>query len=368
MKMDRKDRVRILIITAIILLCINYWGAIEKLLVKFISALSPVIIGFVISYVLNILMSFYERHYFTKKASLKVVSKTKRPVCLTGAILTLAVVVSFVMFLVVPELAACVKLLVSEIPPAMEKLMQSEFVTNVLPKNVAEVLNSIDWKQNIVNIANVITSGIGNAAEVVVSAVTSVFSVVATVFLSIIFAVYLLLGKEKISRQAKLLIKSYLPEKYRKKIVHILDTADECFHRYIVGQCTEAVVLGVLCMIGMTIFRFPYAVMIGALIGLTALIPIAGAYIGALVGAVMILTVSPLKSVLFLVFIVVLQQLEGNLIYPKVVGKSIGLPAIYVLMAITVGGGLYGITGMLIGVPIAATIYRLVGEDIRKKG
>jgi len=139
---------------------------------------------------------------------------------------------------------------------------------------------------------------------------------------------------------------------------------NKSFHNFIVGQCTEAVILGSLCMVGMWVLRFPYAVMIGVLIGFTALIPIAGAYIGAGVGAFMIFTVSPFKAVLFLVFIVVLQQLEGNLIYPRVVGNSIGLPGIWVLAAITIGGGILGIGGMLLAVPLTATIYKLLREDI----
>ena len=139
---------------------------------------------------------------------------------------------------------------------------------------------------------------------------------------------------------------------------------NDCFHRYIVGQCTEAVILGVLCMLGMMIIRLPYATMIGALIGFTALIPVAGAYIGAFVGAFMILTVAPVKALIFLVFIVVLQQLEGNLIYPRVVGSSLGLPAIWVLAAVTVGGGVLGVPGMLLGVPLTAAVYRLVRNDV----
>ena len=140
-----------------------------------------------------------------------------------------------------------------------------------------------------------------------------------------------------------------------------------CFRRFLVGQCTEAVILGLLCMAGMLLFRFPYATMVGALIGFTALIPVAGAYIGAGVGAFMIFTVSPVKALLFLVFIVVLQQLEGNLIYPKVVGSSIGLPGIWVLAAVTVGGGILGIFGMLLAVPLAAACYQMVREDVRKR-
>lgn len=150
------------------------------------------------------------------------------------------------------------------------------------------------------------------------------------------------------------------------KITYVLSIMNDCFRKYIVGQCTEAVILGLLCIIGMLILQLPYATMIGALIALTALIPVAGAYIGAVVGAFMILTVSPIKALFFLIFLVVLQQLEGNIIYPKVVGSSLGLPGIWVLAAITVGGGIMGIFGMLIGVPIVAAIYRIVKNDVNK--
>jgi len=158
-----------------------------------------------------------------------------------------------------------------------------------------------------------------------------------------------------------------LPEKQGRKISYVTGVINDSFHRYIVGQFTEAIILGVLCALGMLVFGFPYAGMIGALIGFTALIPVAGAYIGGVVGFIMILTVSPVKALLFIVFLVVLQQLEGNLIYPKVVGGSLGLPAIWVLAAVTIGGALMGISGMLIGVPIAASVYRLIRDDMRRK-
>ena len=177
---------------------------------------------------------------------------------------------------------------------------------------------------------------------------------------------YVLLDKEKLGRQTKCLIRTYVP-RASERIFYVTRVVDESFHSFIVGQCIEAVILGILCIIGMLIFQFPYAVMIGVFIGFTALIPIAGAYIGAAVGAIMILTVSPLQAVQFLIFIVVLQQLEGNLIYPKVVGESIGLPGIWVLTAITVGGGVLGIGGMLIAVPLFATGYRLLKEDVIRR-
>ena len=159
----------------------------------------------------------------------------------------------------------------------------------------------------------------------------------------------------------------YLPAECSRKIFVVLDILNTSFRSFIIGQCVEAVVLGVLCMLGMLLFRLPYAAMIGALVGFTALIPVAGAYIGAGVGAFMILTVSPVKAAGFLVYIVVLQQLEGNLIYPRVVGSSIGLPGLWVLAAVTVGGSLFGIGGMLIGVPLTAAVYQLIRRDVKRR-
>ena len=268
---------------------------------------------------------------------------------------------------VIPELISCVQFLIAAVAPALEKLLESEFVSDHLPSEIYKALADVNWEQLVSRVVQFVVSGIGNTARALVTAISSVVSVVATTFISIIFSIYLLYSKEKLQKQCRRLLDTYIP-KGQRQVSYVASVLDDCFHRYIVGQCTEAVILGVLCTVGMLIFRFPYAPMIGALIGFTALIPVAGAYIGAAVGAIMILTVSPLKALLFLVFIVVLQQLEGNLIYPKVVGKSIGLPAIWVLAAITVGGSLMGIAGMLISVPITAALYRLLKEDMRRQG
>ena len=350
----------------VLFLCIYYWKSISGILASVIGALSPVFIGFAIAYVLNILMSFYERYYF-RKSKKKIVNMTRRPVCLTGAFLTMAGIIALIVLLVVPELVSCVKFLISEIPPLIEKLLKTEFVRENLPKDILAKLSDIDWMSYISKLIGTVSSGLGNALGAVVTAVTSAVSVIVTALLSIIFSLYLLAGKDKLAEQSKRLCHSYVPEKTNKKLSYTVKVFDECFHNYIVGQCTEAVIIGVLCTLGMLIFRFPYAPMIGALVGFTALIPVAGAYIGAGVGAVMMLTESPLKALLFLVFIIVLQQLEGNLIYPKVVGDSVGLPAVWVLVAVTVGGGLFGVLGMLLGVPIAAGIYRLVREDVKRR-
>ena len=162
-------------------------------------------------------------------------------------------------------------------------------------------------------------------------------------------------------------MRTYLKPNWYHKFCYVLGVLDDCFHRYVVGQCIEAVILGSLCMLGMLLFGFPYATMVGALVGATALIPIAGAYIGAGVGAILILTVSPVEAILFLLFIIILQQIEGNLIYPRVVGTKLGLPALWVLAAITVGGNVMGIGGMLLAVPLTTAIYRLVRADVQKR-
>ena len=345
-----KSCLKICVSIFLLFLCINYWEKLSGVFSVALSAVAPILIGFAIAYVLNILLEFYERLYFPKLSKKKFIAKSRRPVCITGAILTLVGIVALVVFLIVPELVSCVTFLVSEIPPLIEELLEKEWVQESLPVNILSYLSQIDWMSYVSQIIKTLAAGIGSAVDVVITALTSMVSAIVTIVLSIIFSVYMLSGKDKINSQFNRVMKSYLPEKLTNKVKYTLRVFDESFHKYIVGQCTEAVILGVLCTLGMLLFRFPYAPMIGTLVGFTALIPIAGAYIGAGVGAIMILTQSPLKALLFLVFILVLQQLEGNIIYPKVVGGSVGLPAIWVLAAVTVGGAIGGVVGMLVGV------------------
>lgn len=362
-----KSCIKICLCAFLLFLSVYYWENISGIFNVAVSGAAPIIIGFAIAYVLNILMRFYERHYFPKLSNKKIIKKTRRPVCIMGAIVTLIGIVAIIVILVVPELISCVTFLVSEIPPLIVEILETEWVQKSIPVNILSSLSHVDWMSYISQIIKTLVEGIGSAVDVVISAVSSVVSAVITLVLSIIFSVYFLSGRDRINSQINRIMNSYLTEKITYRINYTTSVIDDSFHRYIVGQCTEAVILGVLCTLGMLLFRFPYAPMIGALVGFTALIPVAGAYIGAGVGAVMILTESPLKALLFLVFILVLQQLEGNIIYPKVVGDSVGLPAIWVLAAVTVGGALGGILGMLIGVPIVAAIYRLIREDVERR-
>lgn len=370
MKTDIKKHSSLLIGIFILYLVIRYWDGAVSLLALAFSAATPLIVGAVIAYILNILMSFFERLYFPKSKSRAVIG-SRRIVCMLLAFLSLIGIVALIIGIVVPELVNCIKHLFAEVPAAvmdlLEYLEQNEALAQyviVVEEYLAENFSGMEDK--LVSGAQSLLSGVGGFMGSVALAVGSVFSAVVTLLVAVIFSIYILLGKEKLGAQVRKLISTYC-KKRSKKIFYVADVLDDSFHHFIVGQCTEAVVLGVLCMVGMWIFRFPYAMMIGVLIGFTALIPIAGAYIGAGVGAFMMLTESPLTAVLFLIFIVVLQQLEGNLIYPRVVGSSIGLPGIWVLAAITVGGGLMGVAGMLLAVPVTAAVYKLIQTDVRRR-
>lgn len=365
MKFDWKFCFRIGISVFILYLCIHYWTNVAGMLTVFVGAASSLLIGGVIAYLINILMMFYEKHYFVN-SQYSVVYKSRRPVCMAAAFLTLIAIAVLIIWLVASQLVDCLKLIFAELPYAINSLIDLLDKNNLLPQNISDMLSSIDWQSKIQEIFSFVNTGVGNFLNVVVSTVTSVFSGVVTGFLGIIFAIYLLLGKEKLSRQADRVMKRYLKKNWYDKTMYVLSVVDDCFHRYIVGQCIEAVIIGVLCTIGMVILRLPYATMIGSLVGFTALIPVAGAYIGAIVGAFMIVMISPVQAVVFLVFLVILQQIEGNLIYPRVVGSSLGLPAIWVLAAVTVGGGMLGIVGMWLSVPLAAACYRLLREDVNK--
>ena len=310
-------------------------------------------------------MHFYESHYFTASNDSKII-KSRRPVCMIASFLTLAVIVFLLIWLVVPELVKSVELLVSQIPEAINDLLIWLDKTGILTEDLLAPLSTVDWKAKLEQIISVLASGVGSVMDTTINIVSSVASGTVTIVLAVIFSIYLLLGKEKIRNQADRILNKCINKDIYAKIKYLLCVLDDCFHKYIVGQCTEAVILGILCTVGMLVLGIPYATMTGTVIAFTALIPVAGAYIGASVGAFMILTVSPMKAVVFLIFLVILQQVEGNVIYPRVVGSSMGLPAIWVLTAVTIGGGMMGIMGMFVGVPVAAAIYRLLREYVNQ--
>lgn len=375
MKLEWKTCLKIGVTAALLFLFFHYWEQLVAVAALALSAAKPLLLGCVIAYVVNILMSFYERFYFTKGKikDKKWVNGSRRIVCMVLAYLSVVGILFLIFSLVVPQLVECGKLLAKEIPVVLDKAMVYVQNNEKLMKLLGEAgisisQNSIsDWEGILKNALTWIVSGIGGVMGSVFTVVSGVFSGAVTFLIGIIFSIYLLISKETLFGQVKKICRTYFKKKVYTKVSYVYHTFNDSFHRFIVGQCTEAVILGMLCMICMLIFGFPYATMIGAFIGFTALIPVAGAYIGAAVGAFMILTVSPVKALFFLLFIVVLQQVEGNLVYPRVVGSSIGLPGIWVLTAVTIGGGVLGIGGMLLGVPIAAACYQMLRADVRSR-
>lgn len=361
--MERKELKKYLIIGAIIIgvcLVVKNFATLAILIKIVFSAVYPLLLGCAIAYVFNIFLSFCERYYFPKKKT-GFVAYSRRPVCLVLALAITFALIALVLNIVIPELATAIKLITSEIPPFAIKMKELamrylEDYPDIQDK-IREI--DIDWQSLMKNTVNFVTVGAGGLITSIAEIISAFTLTVTRLVIAIIFAIYLLLRKDRLRTDLKRLKNAYLSERVNIMTSRIFHTANNTFRSFFVGQFIEAIILGTLCMLGMTILGFPYAGMTGAVIGVTALIPIVGAYIGAGVGAFMICTVDPMKALWFLVFIVILQQFEGNVIYPKVVGSSVGLPGMWVLAAVTVGGALSGIAGMLLGVPLVATAYKL---------
>lgn len=370
MKVERKTLVEIGVAALLLYLAIHYWDQFINLVGLVLGAATPLLLGGALAFIVNIFMSFLERH-LSRLFHLKHHTKWLRPVCMLLSFITVALVLFLITRMIVPELTQCLEVLISAIPSALRTAARWAEDTLNISGLFNQVLAEMQAKQGTLQETlskglNAVLYGAGSVFNVVFSATSTVISSVISIFFGIVFAVHLLSGKEKLNVQFKQLMRRALPAKANRQVCHVLHTLKESFHSYIVCQLTEAFILGSLCALGMMIFGMPYALMIGCLIGVTALIPIAGAYIGGGIGAIMIFSVNPTQALWFIVFLVVLQQIEGNLIYPRVAGSSLGLPGIWVLVAITIGGGLLGILGMLISVPLTTTIYHLLQEHMNK--
>jgi predicted PurR-regulated permease PerM len=353
----------------LVYLAVTWWKPLLNVLGKMINASAPLLIGFALAYMVDILMSVYEKHYFRKRADEGWVKKSRRIVCMIGAIATILGAIVLLLGIVVPQLMNALTVITHKIPGLLKELSENQKVMEILPEGIQDAIRKLDYQALVEGIVSFLTNGASTSKSILslTSALGTLTSGFMTGFMGFIFSIYILTGKEKLARQFQRLFHSYLSAGWMNRINPVLSVADECFHSFIVGQITEGVIIGVLCAIGMWICRLPYAAMIGAVVGVTALIPIMGCYLGAGVGALMCLSVSPWKAVEFLVFIFVLQQLEDNLIYPRVVGTSLGLPGIWVLASVAVGGGIGGIVGMILSVPIAATIYQLIRLDVQRR-
>lgn len=366
MKKKKTDSAVIIYIclAALLILAIRYFDNIAGLAVSLWNVVFSLLLGAAMAYVLNIIMVRVERLYFPRSGN-KWIQSSRRGVSILLSILLVMGIIMLIGRLVLPELGKAFGVIGRSVPVFLEEAAVWLEKNNAM--NIAASIKDVDWNSAVEKVMDFARTGLGDVLNSTLTAVGAVLGSVVNFFIGLVFAIYILSGKEKLRSQAGKMLHAYVKEETIARIRNVYRTANETFSSFIIGQCTEAVILGTLCTVGMLLLSFPYAPMIGAFIGATALIPVVGAYLGASVGAFMILTVDPVKALLFVVFIVVLQQLEGNLIYPKVVGSSIGLPGMWVLAAVTVGGGLGGIGGMLLGVPIAATAYKLIRNDVNRR-
>ena len=328
----------------------------------FLGLLKPLLLGIVIAFVLDHpyehLRGWYQRRWHIRERRAKICAIVSVYVLAFGAVTALIVVVA-------PEVVRNLMMFASN---ADTYLMDLQSMLNQLTG--AFGLSQIDLS-GVIAMADEylgdLTQAISELLPQIIQVTAGVVSSLAPFLLALALSVYIMSGKERLLSQVRRCLKVYLPQKFHRGLSHFTAVVYEVFDNYVAGQCKEAVILGTLCFLGMTILRLDYAGMVSVVVGVTALVPILGAYIGGAVGVVLLLFISPAKALLFLVFLIVLQQVEGNVIYPKVVGRKIGLPGMWVLLAIGVGGGLWGVWGMLIGVPLTTVLYQLLRGDVHAR-
>ena len=362
---SKKDILLIITFVALIIFGLVNFDKIIDIFLYIVNIFSPFIIGVILAFIINVLVNFIERRIFGGIKETKTWLKIKRPISILLSMIIIILIIVFVMNLIIPQLKNSLSLFTDTLPEYKE--------------DVVEVMNRFDMEESSINTVSeyldnfgkVITDYIKGNSKDVISMTTefasSIFGIVSSTIIAIVFAIYIIAQKEILVRQFDKIMHAFLKPKVINKIYEIAFLANKSFSNFVTGQCLEAFIIGTLCFIGMVIFGLPYASTVSVLIGFTALIPVFGSIIGTGIGAFLILMVSPVKAIIFVIFIVVLQQIDNNFIYPKVVGKSIGLPGMWVLLSVTVGARVGGILGMLIATPLCSMLYVLFSRSVNEK-
>lgn len=369
-KKDTKKIILIVFLAALFFAIFMNFGGILSLFKRVISVFSPVIAALCVAFVLNVLMLPIETKLlkFMDKSPKKIVKKLKRALALVLTYLSAFAILAVIVWVIIPQLITTIIGLAEKMPTFVNDAkgwIEGELDKFHINYSLPEL--TINWNNAAKNIVNVLQNSISTIFAGAINATTSIIGGVVDVVFGLVLSAYILSQKEKIGRFTKSIINLVLGEKYTNETVHIASKASYCFSKFISGQLVEALILGTLCFIGMLIFGFPNALVISAIVTITALVPIIGATIGVLSGGFIILITNPIKALFFVIFMLILQQIEGNLIYPKVVGKVVGVPSVIVLSAVLVGGNIGGILGALIGLPTVATLYALLKEKIAIK-
>lgn len=352
----------------LIFLGVRYISSIALAIEWLVSLVKPLLIGAMLAMILSVPLGFIEKHLFRKKPSLRK-EKARRPVAILLSLILVIGVFVGIAVLVIPELMGAVSIVISSVTGGLDQMAALESSEDFAQLPFASYLEKvdIDWMTLKAQLENWMQQLSSTLLDSTASALGSLATSLLDGVVAFVFCIYVLANKETLGRLFGRLARVWLPDRFTDTIAHIFTVCADVFQQFIVGQTTEAVILGTLCGIGMGILRIPYAPMVGALVGVTALIPYVGAFIATFIGAFMILTVDPFKALVFVIYLLALQQVEGNLIYPRVVGAKINLPAMWVLAAITVGGNLAGPIGMLLGVPAASAAYALIREATQKR-
>lgn len=340
--------------------------------IKFVwGVISPFVLGGVIAFIVNIPMRFFEEKLFDKAKvkKKKWAEKLARPLSLILALLLIIGIIATVVLIVIPELGNTLlnlgKTIQDFIPKAQEWAIQTFKDNQEIAKWIADI--DFKWNEILSQGLDFLKNGASSVLGSTFEAAMSIISGVASFFISFVFSCYVLVQKEKLGEQVRKLMRAFMPEDWNNIFLALGSVVNKSFTNFFTGQCLEAVILGLMFLITMAIFRLPYALLISVLIAFTALIPIFGAFIGCGVGALLIFMVSPMKALIFIIMFLVLQQIEGNFIYPHVVGNSVGLPSIWVLVAVSVGGSLMGLAGMLIFIPITAVVYTMLRGIVNRR-
>ena len=366
----------LIVFTVILLIALWNYSLILDVLGQGVGIVYPFLLGGAIAFVINVPMSFFEEKLFQNQMmkNKKVAQRLARPVSLIITLIVVVSVIGLVVFGVLPKLGDTFISIgkgIQSFMPKAQSWAEEIFHNN---KEIKEWLDSLtlDWDKIINEVVKFFTSGASSVLGSTFVVARRIASGITTFVIAFVFACYILLQKEKLNIQIRKVMYAYMKEDLVKKVLDVCSLSYRTFSNFLTGQCLEAVILGTMFVICMGILQMPYAMLIGVLIAFTALIPIFGAFIGCVVGAFLILTVAPMKALVFVIMFLILQQIEGNLIYPRVVGSSVGLPSIWVLAAVSIGASLMGIVGMLVFIPIVSVLYALLRGDVyehrEKKG
>ena len=353
-------------LVTLIVLGVWNWNSIMGLVGSIYKTLGPIINGAIFAYILNLLMVRYERLLSKLQVKMPFIKELKRPVSMLLSLLTFVLAVIMILVLVLPQLSTAISRFIEVIPSVSTWLQKAVEEYDAYFPQLQSLMSqlNINWGSLIQQSMTVLNSLSSNFLNITFTTITGVASNTINSILSLMVALYILGSKERLLVQSKRVIMAYLKPSQAQTFLDIIRLMNESFTNFFVGMTLEGIILGSLVTVAASIFNLPYAGMLGVIAGVMALIPIIGGYISATVGTLMLLAVSPSQALFYLVMVIIIMQLEGNLIYPRVVGGSIGLPGLWVLVAFTVGGGLMGISGMILGIPLAATLYKLLGRDV----